>query len=156
MADEDPRKFRYPMADNPKSLASLADDLEHGLTPAEMERVCRYVASKGWQGNLPYMRATLAAIEDAGFAVVPREAAVALRAPTIARPVTDEMVEAALRAYATSPHLRELEQPFSSAPGPHDSEQARHDMRLAIEAALATPSPTIAAPSPSHDCFGEA
>ena len=60
------------------------------------------------------------------------------------------MVEAALRAYATSPHLRELEQPFSSAPGPHDSEQARHDMRLAIEAALATPSPTIAAPSPSQ------
>ncbi|MGC1759506.1 MAG: hypothetical protein WA742_09135 [Candidatus Cybelea sp.] len=74
------------MADNPKSLASLADDLEHGLTPAEMERVCRYVASKGWQGNLPFMRATLAAIEDAGFAVVPREAAAALRAPTIAAP----------------------------------------------------------------------
>ena len=135
------------MSDNPKSLASLADDLEHGLTPAEMERVCRYVASKGWQGNLPYMRATLAAIEDAGFAVVPREAAAALRAPTIAA-VTDEMVDAALTEYVGEP-------PFEDYFGEEGVGPHRLNMRAALEAALATPSPTIAAPSPSNEVTAE-
>lgn len=157
------------MADNPKSLASLAGELEHGLTPAEMERVCRYVASKGWQGNLPYMRATLAAIEDAGFAVVPREAAAALRAPTIA---ADERCEscrkvlgrgwkydstgdvklclACYTALATpSPTIAALE-PLQLT----ESEAAELDAFRAkpsrAEGLTFTPSPTIAAPSPSQ------
>ena len=80
MADEDPRKFRYPMADNPKSLASLADELERYLT-----------ARSGLRDAHPTIHSAHTAKGDAELTeAMLRKAAAALRAPTIAPQIFTE------------------------------------------------------------------
>ena len=116
MADEDPRKFRYPMTDNPKSLASLADELD------------RYaVEIHSLKGGVIYASRL-------------REAAAALRAPTIA---ADERFQNPRRAKSAA----EVSAEFRSDPE-RNRLYLESQKRLGIEAALSTPSPTIAALEP--------
>ena len=126
------------MADNPKSLASLADELER-------------LAKLLWKRPK--------AIDECAAAMLVEQAAAALRAPADARQVEAIARKAVkpLRDYANEetdgrPHARDQgEYPFRS-----DCEHCQlHRIADGIEAALATPSPTIAAPSPSNEVTEE-
>ena len=145
------------MSDNPKSLASLADELPTEKQPTMREHVqeiierqmptvedrCREARARIAEVNKPtkaesfWLRSIPLQGYDADVLLsyivdeYERLAAAALRAPTIA--VTDEMVDAALTEYVGEPPLKILGE---EGVGPH-----RLNMRAALEAALATSNP---------------
>lgn len=158
------------MADNPKSLASLADELERYLT-----------ARSGLRDAHPTIHSAHTAKGDAELTeAMLRKAAAALRAPTIAaddaRQVEAMVVElnrlAADTKYpwgnALLGILQKYERAALSTPSPTpedsstveqptlnrltDSAEGREPKRRAFDSpSSATPSPTIAAPSSSNE-----